>query len=118
MFFIEETVVSQPAQGSFNNPALGQHLKALDIIRAFDDFQPTLQAALHPGNQLSGIGAISPDELESSLEPTQEHLSPIPVLDICRMNQKTLQESQGIYKNMALPALDALASIEPASPPF
>ena len=66
-------MLHQPAEGSLDHPALGQHLKAADIVRSLDDFDLKLFAPMpRPlGEVLACITSVGP-KLAQPGQPRQK----------------------------------------------
>ena len=50
----------EPAEGSFDNPALRQHLKGMEV-RAFDDFEDVAEHSLAPIDDALFVAAVDKD---------------------------------------------------------
>ena len=69
----EAAVTHEPAEGAFDDPAVGEELEALGRVGAFDDLDIQLRAeTAHPvGELLSGISTVDP-ELAQPREPKEQ----------------------------------------------
>ena len=63
--FTQPSRAIEPAEGTFNNPAPLQALKALSVPRAFHNHEGPLEHRRDPCNKLAGVAAIGPDQLQS-----------------------------------------------------
>src|SRR6266511_4976018 len=100
----ETTELHQPAEGALDHPAARQHDKAFDIIGSFHDLQHPTPKRRNPSNKLSGIPAVSPDQLkagEGSLQSLQDQLGAVSILDTGAVHDHSQQQSQRIYHQMA-----------------
>jgi hypothetical protein len=123
----ETATASEPADGAFDDPALGQHDEAFGLITAADDVGD--QARQGVGQTImehrAGTGAVGKqlvEKRELSEQRGQDHEAAIAILNIGGGDQGMQQQSQIIDENVALLALDQLAAIKPvrinAAPPF
>ena len=97
------------------------------MIRALDDFgfevrQDANQAVV---KSRSLIGRVSKELPQEGMHPKhggKQHDAAVPVLDVSTVNDRVEQQTQRIYENVALLALDFLARIIPMrinpGPPF
>ena len=53
--------MSEPGKGAFNNPAPGQKLEILLVIRTQDDRETKATVSENPIEQLPSIAAVDPD---------------------------------------------------------
>ena len=55
------SAAGDPGDGPLDDPAAGQHLEGVQVIRPFHDlkFQLRLELGLGPGHQLPGVAAVS-----------------------------------------------------------
>src|SRR3989304_7767222 len=80
----QPSIAAQPSKGALHNPAMRQYLKAVDIIRALDDFQEPATQVLGPPDQLASVASVSPDQPQAgklSYQLAQDQFGAIPVLD-------------------------------------
>ena len=123
----ETTTATEPTDGAFDDPALGQNHEALGVMAAADDFG--CQARQGVGQTIMeywpGVGAVGKQFLEKRELPEQrgqDQEAAIAILNIGGGDQRMQQQSQSIDENVALLALDQLAAIKPvrinAVPPF
>jgi hypothetical protein len=116
----EPTILAQPREGAFHNPAFGQHHEPARIVSPDDldcAFVPTLRI-LH---QFASVPAIRPQLLQS-LETTRnisEHpFRAIAILHIASMHRQADDQAQRIHDQMTLSPRDFLARIVAVAPPF
>lgn len=110
----------EPSEVAFDDPAFGQHMKAL-LIAAFDDLDGVAEHLFGPVDQCAGVAAIGEnpgDALEPAEQPHQHGTRPDPVLDAGRMDHDGQQISLRVYRDVALAALDLFAGVVAALPPF
>ena len=123
----ETTTSTEPTDGAFDDPALGQNDEALGVIAAADDLG--CQARQGVGQTIMeyrpGVGAVGKQFLEKRQLPEQrgqDQEAAIAILNSGGGDQRLQQQSQSIDENVALLALDQLAAIKPvrinALPPF
>ena len=119
--FAEPPVSAQPPKGALHDPPTGQHLKTMAVWGALDHLNHPASHGVSPIHQLSGIGAIGPDQLEPRKEPqklAQHQLCPITVLDVRRMHHHGQQQPEGVNHDMAFASFHLLASVIATWPPF
>lgn len=123
----ETTTSTEPTDGAFDDPALGQNHEALGLIAAADDFGYQARQGVRQTimKHRPGVGAVGKQLLEKRELPEQrgqDHEAAIAILNIGGGDQRMQQQSQSIDENVALLALDQLAAIKPvrinAVPPF
>ncbi len=123
----ETTTATEPSDGAFDDPALGQNDETFGLTTAADDFG---YQARHGVRQTimehrPGIGAVGKQLFEKRELPEQRRQddeAAIAILNIGGGDQRMQQQPQRIDENVALLALDQLAAIKPvrinAAPPF
>lgn len=117
----QATVTPKPTKGSFHNPTSWEELKARDVFTSFDDFQQPTANRFYPFNQLPGIGAVGPNQLQSQTFASDflEHqLGTVAVLEVRGMDHYRQQQPDGVYKDMTFTAIDLFPRIIPMRPPF
>ena len=109
----------QPGKGSFHDPALGQDVKTFEFVAAFDDLQAPAGQSAHPGDELSRVTAISPNELQPAKavkhKPLENQLRSVAILQACAVDDHRQKQAQCIHDQVALAALDLLARIVAAA---
>src|SRR5207244_5803653 len=117
----------KPKQGAFDEPTAWKAHESLRPIGALDDFSFELRQDLR-----QGLLKVRPLVATIGKELFQERVHPekggkkqdaaIAILDIGRMNDGVQQQTQRVYENMALLALDLFARVIAmridAGPPF
>jgi hypothetical protein len=91
-----------------------KNLETFGIIVTLDYFQHPVTELLYPIDQLSGIAAICPDQLQTGKFPfsfSQNHHSAISVLDVRSMNKDYQKQSHRIHNNMAFPPIHFFACV-------
>jgi hypothetical protein len=109
-------IVTDPGEGSLNEPPFGQDDKAMQFV-AFDDLQPPGAGPGDGGGGLgslvAGIGEDAFDEREqASRAPVEDEQGTIAILHVGRMNDDVQQEAERVDENMPFAARDLLARIE------
>jgi len=118
--FAQPPVASQPRQRALHHPAPRQH-NELAFIGTFHDLQEPATKLIDPLNQLPGISAVGPAQLqpwEAPCELLQHQLGPIPVLHVGSVHDHCQQQAHGVDHNVSLPAGHFLAGVVAARPPF
>jgi len=112
----EATASAEPSKGALDHPAPGQELEAFDAGRPFDDLDRPRAAMVDGGAQLGpSVDAVGEDAAqlgEASAQRAQQRYGAVRVLDVGLMDLTDQQEALSIGDDMALAALDALASID------
>jgi len=110
----ESTAVADPGEGPFDDPALGQDNKAVQI-GALDDVQPPRTGlGDHLGHFRPLVAAISIDALdegEGAAGLPQHDSGAVTVLNIGGMNDHVQEEAKGIDEDVALAPFDLLARV-------
>src|ERR1700682_4418982 len=110
-----------------HDPALGEDLESFCMIRALDDFgfevrQDAGQAVVKARPLIGRISKEFPQEGIHSKHGGKQHNATVAILDVSAVNDRVEQQTQRIYENVALLALDFLARIIPMRinprPPF
>ena len=117
----QTTIAAEPGKGSLDDPTFGQNLEAGDIVAALDDLQDPVAQFSGPLDQFPGVSSIGPDQLqpgELSDHFGQHQLGPIAILDVGGVYDDGQEQAQGVYDNVPLAALDLLAGVVAACPPF
>ena len=119
--FTQSPRAIEPAERAFNYPAPLYDLKALGVPGTFHDHQGPLERRRHPRDELAGVPAIGPDQLQSreAGDQRRQHLfGPIAVLNPRRMDDDDEEQAEDIDDNVALAAAYALTPIIAPDPPF
>ena len=119
--FAEASVAAQPTERSFHDPAMGEDMESLQVIGSANDLEDPATDVGNPSDQLAGIPAIGPDQLDSREKRPyflQQQLGPVAILDVGRMHHHPEQQPYGIYEDMPLAAVDLLAGVVAVRPPF
>jgi hypothetical protein len=117
-------VTAQPAEGSLHNPAAWKHIETLNLVGSFHDLQLEQVAGAQLGNPLDkfpGISPISPNEPdapEAVAYPVEQQFGAVPILNVGPMDDYRNNQTQCVYQQMALAAVDFLAGIISMDPPF
>ena len=117
----------EPGNGALDDPAFGQDGESFGLIRTLDDFdfeaRPDFrQCGAEPRPLVGGVGNELDQERMQSEQCREQQDAAIAILDIGGMNDCVQQQTQRVYENVALLALDLLARIIAvrikAGPPF
>ena len=123
----EPSAAVEPSNGAFDDPSLGQHCKSFDLIGALDDVgfemgQDFRECLLEMRSLVGGIGKELLQERIHSEQGGKQQNAAVTILNIGGMNDGMEQQTQRVYENMALLALDLFARIIAmridAGPPF
>ena len=106
----------QPCDGPLHDPAFRQDRKAFGLIGPLDDRD--LETAAHPshasleGRALITTVGIKLEQKGMKAEQGRHHpYAAVTVLYVARMQEGVKQQALGIYKDVALLALDLLAGV-------
>ena len=121
----QSAVVADPTDGAFDDPALGQHDKAM-LVAASDDLHLPLAGALdgrcHPRPLVAGIANDPLDERELATHLAQQGFGAVAVLYVSRVDQHAQQQAKRIGQDVALATKGLLARVIAGrverSPPF
>lgn len=94
--FAESPTVAQPSERAFDQPPLGQHLKADLAFQLAHDFQNPTAPLLQPFDELSGVAAVGPDQRDRRKRSgcLQEHqLGSVAILNRRRMDHDRQQQA-------------------------
>jgi hypothetical protein len=112
----QPTAATDPRQGSFHDPSLREHDKAMPVTAA-DDLENPRARAGHRILHLSALVArVSDDPLQKGKAPSrlpQQSLGPIPVLHAGGMHADGQEKTERVGQDVALAASDLLARIIP-----
>lgn len=112
----EATVVADPGERPFDNPALGQNDEAMRLV-SFDDLQLP-GAGLgdgggRPGSLIASIGEDPLDEgKQASGTPIEDQSGAVAILHIGGMDNDVQEKAERVDQNMSLAARDLLARIK------
>ena len=111
----EAAATTEPREGAFDDPALGQDLEADSLIGAFDDLDLPRTEGLHGGSRDGSlIAAIGEDALDERKHPTHrlKHEQPaVAILDVGRMNHDVQREAERVDQDMSLLSFDFLPRV-------
>ena len=112
----ESAAAVEPRQSALNDPALGQHHESLGLIRALDDLRSQVrQDFFERVVELAPlIAGVSEQCLQEGIHPEQgrkQQDAAVAILDVSGMDDGVEQQTQRIYQNVALLALDLFARI-------
>ena len=117
----QSAVTAEPRERSFYNPTLGQDDESRDPAQTLDNLQSPPAEPSRPAHQLAGVPAVGPDDLESGKKTAnllQHELGPIAVLDVGGVHDDAQDQTEHIDYDVPLSALDFLARVVSAIPPF
>lgn len=116
----EAPVLAQSRERALHNPSFGQHHEMADR-RPSDNLDHASVGLLGPLDQLTGVPAIGPDELQpmkAMRQPLQDQPCAVSVLDVGGMHHDHHHEAQRVHHDMPLASRDFLARVVPTIPPF
>jgi hypothetical protein len=118
---------TEPADGPLDNPAHRFDHESLGMVGACDDFDRQVwhgigDAVLEDRPRVGFVGEQLLKERELSEQAGQQQDATVAILHVSGCHQRVQYQAECIHQDMALLALDQLASIEPmwinGSPPF
>ena len=108
--------MTDPGQGSLDDPALGQDDKFVQFVALDDLDHPTASAGgglRNPWPLITGIGEDALNEgKEAARAPIENQANPVTVLKVGGMNDDIQQKAERIDKDVALAPGDLLARIK------
>ena len=108
--------MTDPGQGSLDDPALGQDDKFVQFVALDDLDHPTARAGgglRDPWPLITGIGEDALNEgKEAARAPIENQANPVTVLKVGGMNDDIQQKAERIDKDVALAPGDLLARIK------
>jgi len=111
----ETTTATDPGEGAFHDPALGQDLEAFGSIGSHHDLQlPRSGARDDESHLLAAVAAVCEDAFDEGKQPprpAQQFEGAVAILDIGGKNDDVQQETQGVDEDVPLAALDLLARV-------
>ena len=112
----------QPSEGAFHYPAARQHHEALLPFELGHDLERPARKPRHPVAEAAfAVPAISPQERqarEAAQELHQYQLGALVVLNAGAVHRHRQEQTQRVYRDVALAPLDLLAGIQAVVPPF
>jgi hypothetical protein len=115
------SVAPEPSERPLDNPPLGYHFEARDVVASPYDQKRPEQIPFRPEHELACVAAIGPDERQSREEPfcsLEQQFRSVTILNVRLMHLDFQDETQGINEDMALATFDFLACIIATRPPF
>ena len=112
----EPATTVEPGDGALDDPALGKDRESFRMIGALDNFgfkvgQDARQAVVEPRPLIGRVGKELLQERIPLKHGGKQYDAAVAVLDVGTVNDRVEQQTQRIYENMALLALDLLARI-------
>ena len=108
--------MTDPGQGSLDDPALGQDDKFVQVVALDDLDHPTASASgglRDPWPLITGIGEDALNEgKEAARAPIENQANPVAVLKVGGMNDDIQQEAERIDEDVTLAPGDLLARIK------
>src|SRR5208282_3349936 len=123
----QSAAATEPGQGAFDDPALGQGDEAFRLIRPFDDLDvDARQNAFHRALELrplvAGVGVELDQERKGAEQARHQQRAAVAVLEVGGVHDRVHQQALGIDEDVPLLALDLLARVVArridAGPPF
>ena len=112
----QAAIVTDPGQGSLDDPALGQDDKFVQFVALDDLDHPTASAGgglRDPWPLITGIGEDALNEgKEAARAPIENQANPVAVLKVGGMNDDIQQEAERIDEDVTLAPGDLLARIK------
>jgi hypothetical protein len=90
----------------------------MQVIGPLHDLHCQAELVLGPGDELAGVAAVSPGELdpgERLAQVPQQRPGAVAVLDACRGDQDGQQQPDRVHGDVPLAAVDLLARVIPAA---
>src|SRR3990172_5900858 len=116
----QSSVLSQPGEGAFYDPALWQDDKVIERC-SLHDFDGAEIPTLGPMHELPGVAAGGEDHPQSTKPRAQllnQQLGPVAILDVGGMHDQCEDQAQRVDDHMTLAPQRFLARVVPPVPPF
>ena len=113
-------VLADPGEGALDHRAAGQDLEGVQVTGAPDDLDGELERAGGPGDELAGIDAVRPGQLdrgEGAAQVPQQGLCGVAVLDARGGNDHLQQQAQGVHGDVPLAPVHLFGVIPAAAGP-
>src|SRR5215211_96876 len=110
----QPAIAIEPAQGTFDDPALGQYLKATLLFGPAYDIQHEGEELMHPFHQHPGITLIGPHPFEAwqaAIGGIEQLYRAFTISHTCARHDHHDQQAQRIHQDMPFAAFDLFASI-------
>lgn len=117
----EAAVLENPGEGPLDHPAPRQHLEALGVSAAADDFEDDVGLVGGPLHEPAGIAAIGEDAGDEGVtlaRALEQQLAAIAVLNVGGMDANREEPAIGVGQDVALAPGDLLARIIALFAPF
>ena len=112
----QPAVVIQPGERALYYPAPWQHLKALLVWIALDDFEHSIEMFTDPSDELAGVATIRPAlpqvRRDGRRQFVEDKHGAIAVLDVGRMDHDLQEIAQRVHDNVALAPTNFPARVE------
>ena len=114
--FGKPSAAVEPSNGAFDDPTAREHHESFGLIGAFDDFsfeagQDFRQRLVELRPLVAGVREQLRQEGIHPEQGCKQQDAAVAIMDIGWVNDRVEQQTQRIYENMALLALDLLARI-------
>lgn len=118
----QASVATEPGEGTLDDPALCEYDEAALPLQFGHDLERETKFVCAPVLELTLVAGIGPDGLESGIavpvELGEDLLGSITILYVGLVNRKSMNQPEGIDRNVALSAAYLLAGIVAPGPPF
>ena len=117
----QSAVAAEPRERAFHNPTLGQDDESGAVAQTLDDRHRPAAKLSRPVDQLSGVTPVGPGDFEPGEEAAKlakHELGSIAVLDVGGVHDDGQDQAEDVDHDVPLAALDFLARVVPAVPPF
>ena len=118
--FGKASVPVEPAEGALHDPAFWKD-DELDAVWAFDDFENVAEHGFGPFDDTLLVARIDNDfkqVRQENEQPDQDKMTASGVGDAARRGGDRQQVALGVYRDVPFAALDLLAAVITALPPF
>ena len=118
--FGESSIFAEPGERAFDNPSFRQNHESTDCV-TLDDLDESAMPPANPVHKLSGISLIGKNQSQSTKAGPQllnDQSATVAVLNVGWMDYQCHDQTQRVYDQMPLAALDFLARVVPTIPPF
>ncbi len=118
--FRQSAVLSEPSEGAFDDPSLGQYDESMRF-RTLHDLHQTSVPTSRPVDKPPGIAAVGKDQLQSAQPRTRllnDESAAVAVLKVGRMDDQSHDQTERVDEDVTLAPAYLLARVVTAVPPF
>ena len=114
-------VATDPGESALHDPSFAQHDETDIFVAPLHNIQDPASQGFRPEHELTRVAAIGPNAFQSWVQATalaKHQLGSVSILDIGSMHHQCQDQTQCVDDHMPLAAIDFLARVVTARPPF